>query len=169
MGAYLSLPFLALAAMLQSSIVPQIRFWDGGPDLVFLMVLAWAVHAPQDESVVWALVGGILQDMLSVSPLGMSSVGMILVVYVTFSLAQRLHRIGPISLTLLVLGGSLLQQVTLWLLFALLGFTVDLIDDFTYVIVPTVIYNFVLIWPTYWLLRKFQRRIQSVRRSVVMD
>lgn len=169
MGGYLSLPILALAAAIQASIVPQIRLWDGAPDLVFLLVLIWAVHAPLEESIIWALVGGIMQDLLSVSPLGMSSVGMILVVFITHSLAQQLHRVGPVFLTLLVIGGSLLQQATMWLLFALLGFTVDLIDDFTYVIVPTVIYNFVLLWPLYWLLRKTQRRVQSVRRSVKLD
>ena len=72
-------------------------------------------------------------------------------------------------LTLLVLSGSLVQQITLWLLFAAFGFTVDFLDDFTYVITPTIIYNFVLIWPTYWLLRKIQRRVQNVRRSITLD
>ena len=169
MGSYLSLPILALAAAIQASILPQIRFWDGTPDLVFLLVLGWAIHAPLDEGIVWAIVGGILQDLLSVAPVGISSVGMILVVYATYRVAQQLQRVGPFFIALLVLSGSLVQQITLWLLFAAFGFTVDFLDDFTYVITPTIIYNFVLMWPTYWLLRKIQRRVQNVRRSITLD
>ena len=105
-----------------------------------------------------------MQDLLSVAPLGMSSIGMILMVFVVNQLAQQLHRIGPLFLAVLILGGSLFQQMTLWLLFAILGFNVNLVDDFIYVVIPTMIYNLVFIWPLFWLLRKVQRRVTSDRR-----
>jgi rod shape-determining protein MreD len=168
-GGYLSIPILALAAVLQASVVPQIRFWDGAPDLVFLLVLGWAIHASLEESLVWALVGGILQDLLSVAPLGMSSVGMIVVVFVVNHLARQFHRVGPLLMGMLVLAGTLFQQMALWLMFAFLGFIVDFLDDFTYVVIPTMIYNFALIWPTYWLLRKIQRRFTDDRRIVSIN
>ena len=164
MGSFLSLPILALAAALQASVMPQIRFWDGAPDLVFLLVLSWSVHVPLEESVVWALVGGIMQDLLSVAPLGMSSMGLLVIVFSVYYLSRQVHRIGFFLLVALVLAGSLFQQFTVWLLFALLGFTVNFADDFGFVIVPTIIYNLAVIWPVYGFARLIQRRFAAVRR-----
>jgi len=163
-GSFLSLPILALAAMLQASVMPHIRFWDGAPDLVFLCVLSWSIYAPLEESVTWAIVGGILQDLLSVAPVGLSSIGLILVVFAVYYLSRQVQRIGIVWLVGLVLAGSLFQQMTVWLLFAVLGFTVNLLEDFNFVIIPTIIYNLALIWPVYAFLRLVQRRFATGRR-----
>jgi rod shape-determining protein MreD len=167
MGGFLSLPILMVAVALQTTFVPQIRFWDGGPDLIFLCVLVWSVHAPLEQSVAWALVGGIMQDLMSVAPIGMSSIGLVLIVFAVNAIARQVHRVGFVILTGLVLAGSLFQQVSVWSLFALWGFRVDLLDDFGFVIVPTIIYNLALIWPVYGFLRVVQRRVTDPRRIFV--
>lgn len=167
MGNFLSLPILLVAAALQASVMPQVRLWDGAPDLVFLLVLSWSIHAPLEESVTWALVGGIMQDMLSVAPLGLSSPGMILVVFAVYYLSRQVHRIGFFLLVALVLAGSLFQQMMVWLLFALLGFTMNFADDFGFVIIPTIIYNLALVWPIYAFVRLVQRRFVGGRRIEV--
>lgn len=157
MGSFLSLPILALAAMLQASVMPQIRFWDGAPDLVFLCVLSWSVNAPLEESVTWAVVGGIMQDLLSVAPIGLSSIGLIFVVFGVYYLSRQVQRVGLLWLIALVLAGSLFQQMMVWLLFGLLGFTVSFADDFNFVIIPTIIYNLGFVWPIYgvmWIVRR---------------
>jgi rod shape-determining protein MreD len=163
-GSFLSLPVLLLAVALQTSFVPQVRFWDGAPDLVFLVVLAWSVQAPLEESVTWALVGGILQDLASIAPLGLSSVGLVLLVFAVHYLTRQIHRVGLITLAGLALAGTLFQQMMVWLLFGLWGFRVDFLDDFNFVIIPTIIYNLALIWPVYGLVRLLQRRLTEGRR-----
>ena len=164
MGGFLSLPILMVVVALQTTLVPQIRFWDGGPDLVFLCVLVWSVHAPLEQSVAWALVGGVMQDLMSVAPVGMSSIGLVVIVFVVSSIARQVNRVGILILAGLVLAGSLFQQVSVWSLFAIWGFRVDLLDDFGFVIVPTIVYNLVLIWPVYGFLRIIQRRVSDPRR-----
>jgi len=163
MGGYLSLPILVLAIALQTTAVPQVRLWDGGPDLVFLCVLAWSVHAPLEESVAWALVGGIMQDLMSVAPVGMSSIGLIVIVFAVNRLARQVHGVGVILLLGLAVAGSFFQQMVVWVLFAVLGFNVDLLDDFGFVIIPTIIYNLALILPVYVVLRFVQRRTSARR------
>jgi hypothetical protein len=44
-----------------------------------------------------------------------------------------------------------------------LGFNVDLLDDFGFVIIPTIIYNLALILPVYVVLRFVQRRTAARR------
>ena len=167
MGSFLALPILVLAVAVQATVAPQIRFWDGAPDLIFLLVLAWSIHAPLEESVTWALLGGILQDLLSVAPVGLSSVGLVIIVFAVYSMSRQFQRVGVFLLAGLTLAGSLFQQLSVWLLFAMLGFTVNFLDDFNFVIIPTIIYNFALIWPVYVFVRLVQWRLASPGRRMV--
>lgn len=161
MGPWVGLPVLLLAVALQTTLVPQIRLWDGGPDLVFLCVLAWALRAPLAESVAWAFTGGVMQDLLSLAPTGQSVIGLVLLVFVVNVLTAQFSRTGTLLLLLLAGIGTLAQQLLMWALFALQGFTVDFLDDLGYVIFPTVIYNFALILPVYVVLRFLQRRVEA--------
>lgn len=164
MGNYLSVPILALAAALQSSFVPQIRFLGGGPDLVFLCVLAWSINARLEESVTWALVGGIIQDLLSATATGTSAIGLVLVVFGVHQIAGQVHRVGVLLLLVLVLAGSFMQQTALLILLPLTGFKVDVLRDFGYVILPTMLYNLVFALPVYAIIRRAQRRFTGSRR-----
>lgn len=167
MGNYLSLPILALAAVLQATFVPQIRLLGGGPDLVFLIVLAWSINIKLEGGVTWAFVGGILQDLFSAAPTGTSAVGLILIVFAVNQLARQVHRIGIILLLGLTLVGTLFQQMMMIVLLGLLGFRVDLIGDLSDVVLPTMLYNLTLILPVYWLIRRVQRRFATDSRFFV--
>lgn len=158
MSNWLSFPILALAAMLQASFMPQIRILGGAPDLVFLFVLSWAVHARLETGVTWAFVGGIFQDLLSAAPLGTSTLGMIVVVFGISQINRQVYGIGLVVIFGLVLFGTLFQQVTIMMVLAMSGFEIRPVDNFTYVVMPTIAYNLALILPIYWLVRKLQRR-----------
>lgn len=161
MGPWVGLPVLLLAAALQSTLAPQIRLWDGGPDLVFLCVLVWSLRAPLAESVAWAFTGGVMQDLLSVAPVGQSAIGLVLLVFTVHFVSQQMSRTGPAILALLAVAGTAAQQLLMWLLFAIQGFNVDFLDDLGYVIFPVVIYNLALVWPVFAILRFLQRRVEA--------
>jgi rod shape-determining protein MreD len=164
MGSFLSLPLLALAAIIQASVVPHIRVLGGGPDLVFLMVLAWAIHAPLEEGVVWAFTGGILQDLMSAAPVGMSVVGLVLVVFMVYAVRGQVYSVSLPLLAALLLAAVAVQQVTLLALLLLTGLRLDIVRDLNYVVIPTLAYNLVVFWPVYVLLRRTQRRYATDRR-----
>lgn len=164
MGNYLSIPILALAAALQSSVIPQIRYLGGGPDLVFLCVLAWSINTRLEEGVAWAIVGGIIQDLLSATATGTSAVGLVLVVFAVNQITEQVHRVGLVLLVGLVVAGSFIQQITLMILLPITGFRIDPLRDFGYVILPTMIYNLVFALPVYGVMRRIQRRFTANRR-----
>jgi rod shape-determining protein MreD len=159
MGNYASIFILALAASLQSSFVPQIRILGGAPDLVFLVVLSWSVNAGLADGIVWAFVGGIMQNLLSAAPLGASSMSMILFVFAVDRIRGQVYRVGLPLLVLLVIFGSLFHQIVLMLILSLVGFDVPFLDSLSYVVVPSIAYNLVLIWPVYWFVRRIQKRL----------
>ncbi|GAB4509914.1 MAG: hypothetical protein OHK0046_05740 [Anaerolineae bacterium] len=167
MGSFLSLPILLIAAALQATFVPQIRLLGGGPELVFLLVLAWSINADLEEGVVWAFAGGIMQDLLSATPTGTSTLSMLLIVFAISGLGQQVYRIGIMVLIGLVLFGSLMQQIITMLILALNGFPIDWLTNLTYVSAPTIFYNLVFIWPVYWFVRRLQRRLTRDSRFYV--
>ncbi len=163
MGSYWSLPLIALAVVLQSSVIPQIRIFGGEPDLVLLLVLSWSIHGRLEQDVTWAFVGGIAQDLMSATPLGASVVGLILLAFGIDQLKQQVYRIGFMLIIALVIAGTVLQKVVLMLIAGFSGFTVAPIQNLTYVILPTIAYNLLFVGPVYWIVRRVQRR--SERRD----
>jgi rod shape-determining protein MreD len=161
MGNFLSIPILLFAAVLQATLVPQIRLLGGGPDLVFLLVLAWAINSNLETGVVWAFVGGMMQDIMSAAPLGTSVLGMLILVFAISGLGQQVYRIGFIALVGLVLLGTLMQQIIVMIMLVLAGFVIEWSLSLTYVVAPTLLYNLVFVWPIYWFVRRVQRRISQ--------
>ena len=164
MGNYLGIPLLMLAAALQVSFVPQIRVLGGEPDLPFLLVLSWAIFARLEEGVAWAVFGGIARDLVTAAPTGASVLGMVILVFIIDRLKQQIFGIGLIPLLGLVIGGTLLQKLIYTVVITFAGFRVLPLDMLSYVILPTVAYNLVVIWPVYWFVRRFLRPSAEPRR-----
>jgi rod shape-determining protein MreD len=163
MGNYLSVLILGLAAAVQSTFVPQIRLLGGGPDLVFLIVVTWSVSARLEDTVLWALVGGILQNLLSAAPLGTASMGMILVLFALDAVRRQVYRVGIPLLILIIIFGSLVYQLVVMLILSLTGFEIRFLDSLRYVVLPTIAYNLVFVWPVYWFVWRVQRRLARTR------
>jgi len=158
MGTYWSVPLIALAVVLQATVIPQLRILGGQPDLVFLLVLSWSINGRLEQSVVWAFVGGIAQDLLSAVPVGTSVLGLIVLVFAIDQLRQQVYRIGFLLIVGLVIAGTVLQQVITMIVIALAGYTIYPLDSLTYVILPTIAYNLLFMAPIYGLIRRIQRR-----------
>lgn len=165
MGPYLSFPILALAAILQSSIFPQFRILNGQPDLVLLLVVAWAIRAPLEEAVVWAFVGGLLQDLLSLTPLGTSSAGLVLLVFGINMLTRQVYNVNIAMIVGFVFAGTVLQHVLFVLVMAYVGQQYELGAFIRTVLLPTLFYNLLLILPIYALTGPLQKRTTGQRAT----
>jgi len=168
MGNFLSVPILALAAVLQVTIVPQFGYLGGRPDLVVLLVMAWALNSSLEEGVIWAFAGGLLKDLLSAMPTGTSVVGLVILVFAIHFIRRQIYRVSIVSLVWITLLGSFFYQLTVLVMMLLMGFQsaalgrfgiAVLASDLTYVIFPTMVYNLILIFPVYWLVRRIQKRV----------
>jgi rod shape-determining protein MreD len=166
MGTYWSLPLVALAVILQATVIPQIRILGGQPDLIFLMTLSWSIHGRLEQSVTWAFVGGIVQDLMSAAPLGTSTLGLILLVFGVELIKQQVYSIGFLLLGALVVGGTILIKVSQILVLSMTGFNAPLGENFLYVIVPSIAYNLVFMAPVYWVMRRIQRRATTRQRGI---
>src|SRR5690606_23370529 len=94
MANYIGIPILLLAAVINATIMPELRLGNGTADLVFLLVMSWALLADVRDAMLWAVIGGMLQDVLSIAPLGTSALGLGIVAFAADAVAARHVRAG---------------------------------------------------------------------------
>jgi len=158
MAVALSIPIMALIAVLQTTIMPQFRILGGEPDLAFLFVLGWSIHGRLDQTLIWAFVAGICADLLSAAPTGTSVVGLLLIVFWVAVLRSQVVRVGFISIIGLLIIGTFIHKITYMLILTGVGFQVSIITGLVYVALPTVVYNILFMVPIYRIMRFVQRR-----------
>lgn len=166
MGYYLAIPILVLAAALESSVLPYVRLYSGQPSIVLLLVLCWGLHAPLEEALFWAFVGGIFQDLLSITPLGTSTIALVLVLFGVEVIRKQVYRVSIITLMGMILTGTVLHEIIVFTVLALIGAPRDLAEVLPYVLMPEIFYNLILMLPIYVILRFIQRRIHKPELSV---
>src|SRR5690349_5435650 len=122
MGSFLSLPIMMLVAALEVTVMPQISFLGGRPDLVLLVVISWALNSTLEQAVLWAFIGGICKDLLSSAPLGTSIVGLILIVFAINAIREQLFSVGIFTLIWVSLIGTVIQEFSILVILLLTGF-----------------------------------------------
>lgn len=168
MGGFLSLPVLLLAVAVQTAIVPQFSLLGGQPDLIFLLVVSWSLNAPLEQGIIWAFVGGVSRDLMSAAPLGTSTLGMVIVIFGMYRLRSQIYSVGFFTLVWVVFLGTLIYQFLILIIVMAAGFAPAfadrlgygiVLDEISHIILPTVVYNLVVMLPVYWFVRRIQRRI----------
>ncbi len=159
MGSSLSFPILALAAIIQTTLVPHLmRVLNAEPDLIFLIVLSWAIHAPLEQALVWAFVGGIAADLLSSAPTGASVIGLVLLVGVVNVLRAQVYSVGVFMMIGLTVFGTIAHRLIYLLITTLDGARPPVISLLLLIVLPTLVYNLLLLFPVYRLTRVIQKR-----------
>jgi len=168
-GLTLGIPLLMLAAVLHASVLALLFPLGGAPNLVYLLVAAWSINADLRSSALWAMIGGVLLDLLSALPLGTNALGLVLIVAALKALNQRTRRAGVLQVALFTLAASPFFEVyrvaivdvfeALGLLPTDNGFTPSWVNDFTTAVLPTLFYNALLVWIIVLVVWRIQQRM----------
>jgi rod shape-determining protein MreD len=153
---------MSLAAF-QSSLAPYIRFFSGQPNLVLLAVIAWALTVDWREAFAWAFTGGLLQDLLSIAPLGTSILPLVIGVFVVKLLNQQFEGLSLLLYFAVAVFTSFLAQIVLFITLGLVGYPIDLIPTIRYFLLPTMAYQIALALPVYALMRWFHSLMRPRR------
>ena len=176
MGRYLSIPILGLSAALTASIVPHaidfliavvstitpvLSNTRGQLNLVMLFVICWSVHAELTDCLIWALVGGIALDLLSILPMGTTSVALIVIAFSFNSIARQLFHVRLMFLIGATPIATLLLTAYTLAALAIAGNTYDILAVARLVLIPTILLNLLAVVPVYAVVRLLQRRLES--------
>jgi rod shape-determining protein MreD len=152
MGRYIGIPLLMIAALLNATVMVELRIGNGAPNLVLLLVIAWALLADVREAMFWAVIGGVMQDLFSVAPLGASSLGLVIVAFAADFAFGNINRRNLLIPPLVALAGTVVYQIGLMAVLRLVGYAVPFGIAITNVMIPAMIYNTILIIPVFRLI-----------------
>ena len=80
-----------LAALLETSVLPELRVDQAQPDLVLVLAVVWAMNVGVEDGLVVAFVGGLMLDLLTPDrPLGATTLSLLVVTGVALFVARLL-------------------------------------------------------------------------------
>jgi rod shape-determining protein MreD len=150
---FLSVPLLALLALLQTTIFRQILFLDGSLDLLLVAVICWSMLRPE-EGLAWAALAGLFADMFSGGPFGITVLAFLLVAISVGALHGRLWTHSPIAVMAIVMSGTVIAHLATVAMLVLFGHSLEVGYLLTYVTLPTAFLNTIASVPVYLALRR---------------
>ncbi len=151
-----------VAAVLQSSVVAQANWRIGAPDLVLLAVLAWNLVSPRNDGLVWAAVGGLILDSMSQGPFGAMLLSLAAVAAMASFTEGRLFSSSfVLPLVAIIVSTAIYHGVYLLTLF-ITGTSLPLVSAFQQVFSNAIFLNLLLIFPVFWIARRFSLTIWPV-------
>jgi rod shape-determining protein MreD len=148
-------------ALLQSVLLSRVDLLGARPDLMFLVILTWAVARDVDEGLVWGFIGGLLIDLRSGGPLGATALALVVVAFLAGQPWGRGLGSQVVRLVLLALASGLVYHLIVVIALAVVGHTVHWGFSLLHVTVPSVLLNTLLApvvqQPVSWLGRRLRR------------
>ncbi len=149
-------------ALIQSVLFSRVTLWGAHPDLLLLVVMAWASARSLDEGVVWGFIGGLIIDLLSGGPFGATALGLVLAALWAGQPWGQGFGVALLRLLLLALLGALTCHLVLLIVLAWTGHTVDWGFTLLHVTGPSALLNTILFpfvqQPAAWLAGRIRRK-----------
>jgi len=163
MNPYAVVLLLTSAALLQSSLLPHLSPGGLKPDLVVIMVISWGLLGGVKEGLLWGFIGGLVLDLLSATPLGLSALILTLLTLLTSLGRKRVYRSNILLPMAIIFLATLGYNLALLLFWQLLERPAWWGETFLEVLLPTSLFNTLVMLPLYPLLSWLHRRIGPER------
>lgn len=133
---YVIVPVLILLGLAQSALVPYFRVFGVTPDLMMVVVVSWSLLRGWKAGLIWALIGGLVLDLLSALPFGTITLGMVLAsVSAGIIIANVYHPSLPVVLLAIAIS-TMGYYLVLMVGMALSGWSVAWMDTLSQVVLP---------------------------------
>jgi len=156
-SAYLYVPLLALVALLQIVLAPQLSILSAKPDLMLLTVAAWGLLSGARQGLIWGFVGGLWVGLASGAPFGTAALVLMAVGTMAGVGQLNVYRSRLVLPVLVAVAASLLHGLLWLLIMYLTGLGVDWLDHLGLVTLPSMMMNALLVVPIYAIMRKLQQ------------
>jgi rod shape-determining protein MreD len=158
--AYLVLlPITLVLVAAQTTILPQFDLLNGRADLVLLLVVGWAMTGRVEQAMVVGLVGGMLLDLSSGVPLGISSLALIAAANVATLTQGRLWRAHQFAALGSVLICCLVYYTILGTGVVIARPSLDLAPSLARIVLPATLLNLLFAIPAMQLTGGLERAL----------
>jgi rod shape-determining protein MreD len=152
MMPYLLVLALGLAALLQVSLLPALQIGGVYPNLVLMVIVAWALLRGARSAVIWALIAGLWLDLLSSRTFGGYTLGLVVAAYLAGVGAQTVYRPTIFLALAMAVVATIVQDGIQMLLLWLSGGTFSPPVALLRLVFPEILYNSVVMLVVYPLL-----------------
>jgi hypothetical protein len=154
MWSYLiAVPFLGLLMILQSAIISRIPLLGGQADLVLLALVGWALQVRVKGIWFWVLTGGGMAALTSAMPFGVFLTGYSLTAGLSLILKRRVWKAPFLAMIASVFLGTLIIDMISLITVSLQGVSLQLLEVFNLVVLPSLLLNLLLCVPMYILIK----------------
>ena len=143
---YVGVPLLMIVAVLDATVMRLFQLWDGAlsPNLMLMVVVSWALVVELQEGLAWAVIGGILRDLLSVAPTGSSALAFVLIVIVIDMFIPKLGWRNVVIPPVAVGAATFFYDIVLFILLQLVGYSRPFFYGLSYASLPGAVENVIL-------------------------
>jgi rod shape-determining protein MreD len=155
---------LAVAALLQSVLGPALPLVRGRPDLVLVVVLAWAMLRGSTEGALVGFLGGALLDTVGYTPFGVNAALFGLLGYVVGLPEVNVYRGNLPYFVGTAIVATLAYHTLYFLVLQALGLALPQLHETYTAAVPAAILNALLLIPTFLVCRRLLRALAGWSR-----
>jgi rod shape-determining protein MreD len=150
-------PLLALAVILQSSVVSQVKLLSGYADLPLIMIAAWALQERVKSSWHWAILACAMLSFMSKMPWPTLVIGYLAIVFIAQILQKRVWQAPLLAMFSVTFIGSLFMSILSFIVLRIIGTPFSLGDVIALITLPGLLLNILLSIPVYAFMRDLAR------------
>lgn len=152
MATLLAIPILGGLLVLQMAVISRVPLLHGTPDLVLLVVIAWALQKRVQTAWRWGIIGALLVGFVSALP-----IWAVLLIYpaasaVGLALRRRVWQAPILAMFIATFVVTLLAHTISFLALQLTGVGLPPLQTLNLVTLPAILLNLVIAIPTYYIL-----------------
>jgi len=159
MNPYLYFSILFGLALLQSTVMPKITVLGVHPDLVLMAVTSWSLLRGAEEGMLWALISGVILDLLSGAPFGVYSLALLTVGFAAGLGQRNMLRVDILAPIVAIPLATLAYLLITMALLSVLGWDMEWGARVGAVVLPSILVNSLGMPFVYLPARLLHRRV----------
>jgi rod shape-determining protein MreD len=153
----LVVPVMLMLAVVQLTVLPRLPLSGYTPQLLLLVALAWAMLRGLGPGLSWAFAAGMVVDLFSISPMGVSALSYMAAAAVVVGIKALLPPNRVLVPMFLAAVGTSVTLLLAFFLLRLLGY--ELPWRAASLASPLILVHGLLVLPLYWLILGLERLI----------
>lgn len=138
---------------MQTSLMPRFAIWGVHPDLMLIVVVSWALSRGYREGLGWALIGGLVLDLLSSAPFGAFTVSLLATSLLVGSMQSFFFGMGIFLPIVAATTSTFVYDIVILAFLQALGHPTVWGSSIGQVILPSAVLNTLFMIPVYWIIR----------------
>ena len=144
---------VAIAVVLQVSVLPAFSIFGATPNLLIVLLVAWMTVRSQQEALLLIPAAGFAQGLLDSQPLGLAMLALAPLILMTEVRELRLVESNLLPAVVLTALATLVYEGVMMLALAVTGERMDWLAGLRDALLPAAIANVLLLLPVYGLVR----------------